>query len=1029
MLEFRHLNFYLLRSPLFSLDSTSEFLNLQESDEQESYLRSLYSTSKMQDALFLSSPELFRQVQKWLSTDIPLSDKLLKTLYKYTIRLGTRSTPYGLFAGISIGKILKSDKLLFLKRTKQDKVRYRLDMQYFSQLVQHISQDPAIRPLLKYSTNRTLVQQGGFYKFLQQQYNLNGNSSHYLRKIQATPVLDFVLEELKGERSYRNLEELILDKGAHSQQAKHFVNTLIENGILDSELSIQITADDFYETFLSKLKSIDLLKKYLPTFEQIGGSLKLGHSLIDVHAEIEKLTKKVFPDITSKNLIQGDLLLGVENNTIPEKDINLIIKQLKNLLPLSIRSSNKDLEHFKNVFRHRYENRMVPLLKALDPDTGIGYGNHPDYIQSDSIISDIKSSNQNHTIPNSKKVEELVFYQYVRSSNQFSPREVVLDEKDIASLGDKDTEQHIPSTFYAMGNLLHDGNPDSELMFCLHACGGTSAANLFTRFWDLDEEIRRNILDIGRFEQEAFNNAIVAEIVHLPEARTGNILQRPNMRKAEIALMAKCHQGTTKLDVDDLHIFVSGERLVLWSKELNCQIIPRLTSAHNFKTGMIIYRFLADLQNQDGHFNLKINWGNLEKSPFLPRIRYKNIIVSRAQWYIPKLQYRSLDQHLITPVLQNIQQTYCLPEMVLLSEGDNELLIDLSNPISRKVLFDKLCKQNVVLHEYIFSEFASPVKDGMYSYGNEIILPIATNKRYNEYFTPPVMAPNIQREFPLGSEWIYAKIYCGSNSAESLLKETVPQIIDILKEMSLVEKWFFIRYVDPEPHIRLRVKAKQKENFSDIVSAISNALSDLLKTQQINNLQFDTYIREIERYTPENMELSEELFHLDSQEVISIIGDHPNIADRWLPAIRGIVDYMNAAELDLTGKLQFVEKMRGMFFSEFGNDKQNDKILNLQYRKHRHKIENALSSDKTPTTKKAGTINSIIINLSNMYKDEEQVVSKKQTLIASYIHMFINRLFENNQRKYEYALYHMLSNHYRALVARKNVLQSSVQGL
>lgn len=1028
MLEFRHLNFYLLRSPLLSFDSTYAFLDLKELNEQENHLRSLYSSSKMQDALFLSSPELFRQVQKWLNAEAPISDKLLKTLYKYTVRSGTRSTPYGLFAGVSMGEILTSDKHILIKRTLQDKVRYRLDMQYFSLMVQHVAQDPAIKPLLKYSTNRTLVLQGGIYKFYQQQYNSIGNSMHFLRKIQATRVLDFILEELREERSYRDLEELLMNKGAHRQQAKRFLDTLIENGIIESELSIQITAEDFYETFVAKLKSVDLDKTYLPVFEQIGGRLKLGFNLIDLHVEIEKLIQKVIPDITAKNLIQGDLLLGTENNTISEKDINLIIRQLRDLLPLSIRSNNKDLEHFKKVFLERYDKQMIPLLQALDPDIGIGYGNHPDYIQSDNIISDIKVPKQDETNPTTKKIEDLVFDQYWCSSHQFSTREVVLDEKQIVSLGDQDTAQCIPSTFYALGNLLRDGNADTEPIFCLNACGGTSAANLLTRFWDLDEEIRRKILDIGGLEQEAFENAIVAEIVHLPEARTGNILQRPNMRKAEIALMAKCHQGTTKLDIDDLYIFMSGDNLVLWSKKLDCQIIPRLTSAHNFKAGMNIYRFLADLQNQDGHFNLKMNWGNLEKIPFLPRVRYKNIIISRAKWIIPKIPYLSSDHHLIRPVLQNIQETYQLPKLVLMSEGDNELLIDLSNPISRKVIFDKLCKQNVIVQEHIFSKFASPVKDNIYNYGNEIILPIATNKRNRELFAPPEMTSNIQREFPLGSEWVYAKIYCGPNSAEHLLKEILPKIIDTLNEMSLAQKWFFIRYMDPDHHIRLRVRAKRKQNFSDIVSVISNALSGLLKSKQIHKLQFDTYIREIERYTPENMEISEDLFHLDSQEVISIVNKYPNIADRWQPAIQGIADYLTAAGLNVTDKLQFVEKMRGIFFSEFGNNKQNDKILNLKYRTLNTTIDAILSSDRKLSTKKADVLHSIINNLRNMYSDQEQVASKSQMLIASYIHMFINRLFDSNQRKYEYASYHLLSNHYRALVARENLFVRSTHG-
>ncbi|MCT1525805.1 lantibiotic dehydratase [Sphingobacterium lactis] len=977
----------------------------------------------MQEALFLSSPELFKLVQKWLRANIPLSDKLRKTLYKYTIRLGTRSTPYGLFAGVSMGTILKSDNNTHIKRTLQDKTRYRLDMQYFSLMLQYLFKDPTIRSQLKYNVNPTILQQGNVYKFYQQQYNLQGDLKHYLRKIKSSPILDYILKVGKGDFPYNELKDLLLMKGANNSQANDFLDKLIENGILDSELSIEITGDDFYKTFLTKLKPLDKGSKYLDVFERIGSSLVSNNSLIEKHIEIENLTKGIIPNVRPKNLIQGDLLLGVEQNVISEKVVNGITKALMELLPIATQTNNEDLEKFKEAFRERYDRQMVPLLKALDPDTGIGYGKLRDYIQPDNIISDIKTVGQTPVAP--KSFEAIVFDRYLQASGKSSIREMVLSETDVASLASSNSGGSLPSTLYAMGNILYDCNPDTEPIFCLHACGGTSAANLLTRFWDLDEEIHKNIIELGKLEQEDSGNAIIAEIVHLPEARTGNILQRPSMRKAEIAVMSKCAQNVTKLDLDDLYVFVRDDKLVLWSKTLDRQVIPRLTSAHNFNTGMLIYRFLADLQSQDGNLNLKINMGNLEKSSFLPRIRYKNIILSRARWHIPKVHCRPLDHDLMKSVLHGIREEYQLPQLVLMSEGDNELLIDLSNPTSCCILFDKLCQQNVILNEYIFSDFRSPVTDGINTYANEVILPIATEREVKEAYIPPVDSPNVKREFTLGSEWVYAKIYCGPNSADDLLKEIIPSIIDTLNNSSMIQKWFFIRYKDPKHHIRLRLQAKQKENFSNIVSVISNALSDSLKTQKVHNLQFDTYIREIERYTPEHIELSEELFHWDSQDVIAIIKKFPNIEDRWHPAIRGVADYLTHSGMDITDKLHFLEEMRKMFFCEFGNNKDNDKILNLKYRRHKKLIEETLFISKTPSSGKTTTLTSIMENLWNVYEIREQALNKRQKLIASYIHMFINRLFESNQRKYEYAVYHLLSNHYRSLVARENLLERS----
>ncbi|WP_353621028.1 lantibiotic dehydratase [Sphingobacterium sp. N143] len=63
--------------------------------------------------------------------------------------------------------------------------------------------------------------------------------------------------------------------------------------------------------------------------------------------------------------------------------------------------------------------------------------------------------------------------------------------------------------------------------------------------------------------------------------------------------------------------------------------MPRLTSAHNFRKGLGIYTFIADLQYQD--FIPSLNWINSidNERKFYPRIRYKDLILTRATWKLP----------------------------------------------------------------------------------------------------------------------------------------------------------------------------------------------------------------------------------------------------------------------------------------------------------------------------------------------------------------------------------------------------------
>lgn len=64
-------------------------------------------------------------------------------------------------------------------------------------------------------------------------------------------------------------------------------------------------------------------------------------------------------------------------------------------------------------------------------------------------------------------------------------------------------------------------------MIYLRSTGGSSATNLLGRFAHTDQQIYNLVSSIAEREQELNPTVIIAEIVHLPENRTGNILQRP----------------------------------------------------------------------------------------------------------------------------------------------------------------------------------------------------------------------------------------------------------------------------------------------------------------------------------------------------------------------------------------------------------------------------------------------------------------------------------------------------------------------
>src|SRR5690606_37661797 len=129
---------------------------------------------------------------------------------------------------------------------------------------------------------------------------------------------------------------------------------------------------------------------------------------------------------------------------------------------------------------------------------------------------------------------------------------------------------------------------------------------------------------------------ITAEIVHLPEDRTGNILYRYNTRKYEIPYLGLSSKNPeNQILIDDLLIYVENDEIKIRSKKLNKEIMPKLSNAHNFASPQLLqfFIFLCDLYMHKVILGMSLNVftiiGFLRNTP---QIQYKNLILSEQQW-------------------------------------------------------------------------------------------------------------------------------------------------------------------------------------------------------------------------------------------------------------------------------------------------------------------------------------------------------------------------------------------------------------
>ncbi|HEY5951146.1 MAG TPA: thiopeptide-type bacteriocin biosynthesis protein, partial [Kofleriaceae bacterium] len=486
--------------------------------------------------------------------------------------------------------------------------------------------------------------------------------------------------------------------------------------------------------------------------------------------------------------------------------------------------------------------------------------------------------------------------------------------------------------------------------------------------------------------------------------------------------------------VDDLVISIGPARqLVLHSKKLGKRVIPRMTNAHNFSARSIgIYRFLCDLGRQGQPF-LGLDWGPLAHAPYRPRVRLGNVVLSLESWRIDGSELEPIGRLKGAAKFRAVQQLRAkheLPRFVAVADSDNVLPVDLDNVLSIES-FVHLVKgrKHLVLEELApgADELCVGGPEGRFCH--ELVVPMLAR----EVAAPPQAirstASRIVRAFPPGSEWLYAKLYTGNATSDRVLQAMRP-VIDGALASGAADAWFFIRYADPDCHLRLRLHGPPSRLAAEVLPALHAAATPLLADGRLWKLQLDTYVREIERYGGDDgMTLAERWFEVDSHTALGIVelldGDGGNDA-RWRLALVGIDRLLDDLGFDADAKRLVVRRARDGFAAELAAGPATTKAIGGTYRKQRASLEELLDrpSDDHPLAPGLALIAASsphVREIGVALRDAERAGRLTVPLInvaGIYMHMLTNRLLKGRARQQELVIYDLLDRCYTSRAKR-----------
>jgi thiopeptide-type bacteriocin biosynthesis protein len=1029
----------ILRLPLMAYKSNFE---IEE-------LKNLFGRNDIKEALFLSSPTLYSQLEK-MNWEYSFQNKgLILKFLKYVIRFHTRCTPFGLFAGCGVLNFSDKNQILF-DRNKISRFS-RLDMDFTCSLAIELSKSSLIKPYLRFFPNNSCYRHSNRIRYIES-ISLQNRRTFQISSVNNSPYLNLIMDYAKNGATISELCNLIVCRDISLMDAEEFVLELIECQILVSELEPSVSGENVLDQILSIIipiqkdhQVVDLLD-IIKEIQKIKVNLSNVDVLIgnnpDIYITIEEEIKKLNVSFVSSKIYQTDLIYNFSGCSLDSKHKKIALDALGILNRLTFKEVNNNLNEFKNKFSERYGDKFIPLSEVMDSETGIGYSTNNGDSGTispllDGLIFPVKEQNDRNLDLN--KIQSFFTKKILDS---------VLKQKKILYIFDAELEQFpenwddLPDTFTMI--YRHLGEFNGQELFYIENVGGSSGIPLIGRFASTNQKILDVVKSLVKKEEDLNVNAINAEILHLPENRIGNVILRPNFRDFEIPYLSKSQLSPiNQIYTEDLLVGVRDNRIVLISKKLNKEIIPRLGNAHNYLNNTLpIYQFLCELQSQGKRTNLFIDLGQFQsKLNFIPRIQYKNIILSRARWLLNPDDLSKLvkNENSNYESILKLKDDLNLPEKFLIIEGDKELLIDTNNNLSLDLFLSLIKKSKLVLiEEFIFDERTAIIKDDSNSaYTNQFIaifekdVQKITNVKSSKNILLEIHSDNNDNySFPFGSEWLYYKLYCGTKISDKILVEVILIATDFLIKKGLIKCWFFIRYSDPDLHIRLRFKLTNKNNLAEVCEYLNSMFLSYYKNRLIWKIQIDTYDREIERYGKSSIELAENLFFNESYTVVNMLSHTFSNEDfRWKFAFRYIDVFLTNFGLTIYRKKDLMENLKISFSKEIGVNKFFKKQLDKKFRELKTSINIILNEDFHDNNELINLNNLIdknscsrkqIINDLLRLENKNMLEIKIELLICSFLHMFLNRTFPGKQRLHELVVYDYLWRYYKSEIARYN---------
>lgn len=839
---YRHLPHALIRTAALPVSDQHPAFPGPDADPEHllGWLRALWAQATFRAAVQNASPDLASAVVTVLTAtpaqDVRAVRRITLSVARYHLRATTRSSPFGQLAGIGPARFSEATEPTQVTHSAP-RVRTRPDALWLDAKIAVLESDAEVLEHCQVVADATARRHGDTLVLP----NRPGSDGPTEARLHATPALTMILET--ASRPIR--VTVLLD--AVQQQYPHVPRDVARNAI------IGLVRERFLHTDARPPATAPDPLAYLAK-----------HPAQTVRDVATTWTEDATTE--GKSGAMTDLVSGT-SVTVSAK----VAREVERALAVMARTSphphgTPAWRAYRSRFLEAYSlGTLVPLIDLIDPVKGIGL---PDGYRG--------ADEQDTSKAVTGRDEHLLAL--VQQAAVTGAPEIILTASDIDALTtDQASASQVPSNT-AMNITVHAASATAidQGKFRV-VCGGLSVASGVTagRFLPLLDPSDRAerveaLAGLPTLDRDAVRVQISGAALR---ARTQNVARTDQIVPDLIAVGEHNQDATIRLA--DLAVGATTSRMILVHLPTGRRIEPFVLHAlEPVSATHPIVRFLYELPRAHTTVMAPFSWGAAGSLPFLPRVRTGRVILSEAQW---KLGVGDIDQDR-TKGSGQVDPSYMLdvwldrwgvPDHVFLGAYDRRLRLDLAEPGHRQLLLHEVRRQGRVT----LTEAPDLTDYGWIGHAHQLTVEFAATQpsaTAPESLAGPALVRRQDARQPGAARSCLLKIYTPADIMDTLLTDVLDA--DLARE-TRIQDWWFIRYRDPDDHLKLRLRLRDPDDFGAVARRMADWAAQARESGMVSRIRWETDTPEIGRYgTGLALDAVEEFFVADSRAAVAQAG-------------------------------------------------------------------------------------------------------------------------------------------------------------